>query len=119
MKIKCIETNLLTRGRLDVTIVKMESPLFFWVQLKNSAKDLKELEEELKFRMARKAIHLHIWPEDFKENMTVAIKNCKSWWRGLIKKINKTNRMIKVINLMAYERSTSWRTDLKSCLGKP
>jgi len=107
MEIKCIETNLLTQGHLNVTIVKVESPLLFCVQLKNSAKNLKELEEELEFRMSRKATYLHIWPEDFKENMTVAIKDCKSWQRGLIKKINRTNWMIKIC-LGDWGRST-WR----------
>ncbi|CAL1685193.1 unnamed protein product [Lasius platythorax] len=97
MKIQFIDTNLLTRGRLEVAITRAESPLLFWVQLKSGWNDLMELEEALNLRMPQRSAHLHIGPENMKENMDVAVKDFRIWRRGFIKEINKTTLMVQVI----------------------
>lgn len=97
MEIQYINPDQLTRSRLEVKIIRTKSPLLFWVQLENSEKDLQELEEELDFRMQRRAKYLHIWPEQMRKNMDVAVKHNKTWRRGFINKINKNTLMVQVI----------------------
>ena len=97
MEIEFIDTKLLTQGRLEVNIVRAASPLLFWVQLKNSEKDLQEMEEELAFRMVRRAQHLHCFPDTFYNNMNVAIRDFNSWHRGLVKRIDRTTQMVQII----------------------
>ena len=96
METQYINTDQLTRSRLEVKIVRAKSPLLFWVQLKNSERDLQELEEELNLRMYRRATYLHIWPEQMKEGMDVAVQSNKSWRRGFINKMNKNTWMVQV-----------------------
>lgn len=62
--------NLLTCGRLEVKVLRVESPLLFWVRLKNGEQTLQELLEELNFQMARRAKYLQ-WPENIVEDLDV------------------------------------------------
>lgn len=107
MEIKAISTSHLTRSRLEVTIIRVLSPLLFWVQLKNSEKDLEELQEDLDFHMSRKAKYLHYWPQDIKEDEDVVIKENNRWRRGWIEKFNKATNMVKIC-LGDFGRTT-WR----------
>lgn len=97
MEIQYLDTDFLTRGRLEVTVVRAESPLLFWVQLKNSNRDLLEMEEELQLRMNKKAKHLYILPENMKEEMDVAVKDKGIWRRGFIKGIDKPTWMVQIV----------------------
>ncbi|CAL1672040.1 unnamed protein product [Lasius platythorax] len=94
MKIQFIDINLLTRGRLEVAITRAESSLLFWVQLRSGWTDLMELEEALNLRMTQRSAHLHIWPENMKKNMDVAVKDFRIWRRKFVKVINKTTLMV-------------------------
>ena len=96
MEIKPIDVTLLTRSRLEVIITRVISPLFFWVRFKLSEPQLKELEEELTFRMARKSSYLHYWPDALKEEEIVSLKVNNFWRRGWIIKINREQMMVKV-----------------------
>ncbi|CAL1685191.1 unnamed protein product [Lasius platythorax] len=78
MEIQHISTDLLTRGRLETTIIRVESPLLFWVQLKNGKQDLKELEEELNFRISSRAKYLYIWPDQMRVDRDVAVRDRQS-----------------------------------------
>lgn len=97
MDIQYLRTDLLTRNRLEATIVRVKSPHLFWIQLQNSAKDLQDLEEELKFRMDRKSSYLHLFPNAMRINEDVAIKEGNSWKRGFIKEINQDTLTTKII----------------------
>lgn len=97
MKVQFIDTNLLTRGRLEVAVTRAESPLLFWVQPRSGWNDLMELEEALNLRMPQRSAHLLIRPEDMKENMDVAVKDFRIWRRGFIKEINKTTLVVEVV----------------------
>lgn len=96
MEVPYINTDYLTRGRLDVTIVRVESPLLFWVQLKNSRTDLLEMEEELQLRMQRRASSLSIFPEHIKEDMDVVVKDNNIWRRGFVKSIDENAGIVHV-----------------------
>lgn len=96
MEIQHINTDLLTRGRLETMIIRMESPLLFWVQLKNGEENLKELEEELNFRMSRKADYLYIWPDQMRIDIDIAVRDRQSWRRGFVKRFNRTTSMVLV-----------------------
>ncbi|KMQ88798.1 hypothetical protein RF55_11656 [Lasius niger] len=96
MEVIGIDTGRLTKSRLEVTIIRVISPLLFWIQLSNSEKDLQELQEELDFRMARRRKYLHCWPEDIKEEEDVVVKDGDSWKRGWIEKINKEKTIAKI-----------------------
>ena len=54
------------------------------------------MEEELTFRMARRSEYLHCFPEAFKNNLHVAVRDCNSWRRGLIKRIDQTTKMVQI-----------------------
>lgn len=97
MQIDHIDTSLLTRGRLEVIILKAESPLLFWVRTKNGETHLLEMEEELQLRMLRKANSLHLYPEHMEEGMDVAVKDHQMWRRGFIKTINRDNGTVQVV----------------------
>ncbi|KAL6416649.1 hypothetical protein ACFW04_011503 [Cataglyphis niger] len=96
MEVKPIDTAQLTRSRLEVTIIKVISPLLFLVHINNSKKNLEDLEEELEFRMTRKAKYLHCWPEDIKEDEDVVVKEDNTWRRGWIDSVNPDNNMVKI-----------------------
>jgi len=64
MEPAAIDTGTLTRSRLEVFILRVVSPLLFWVRLKNGDQDLQELEEELALRMSRRSKFLICFPED-------------------------------------------------------
>lgn len=76
---EAINANLLTRGRLEVKVLRVESPLLFWVRLKNEEQTLQELLEELNFRMARRAKYLQCWPENIVEDLDVAVRDGRGW----------------------------------------
>jgi len=102
-----IDTGKLTRSRLEVIILRILSPLLFWVRLKNSDKDLQEMEEELTLRMTKRNKFLICWPEDIKVGMNVAIRGDDCWRRGWIEKINRGPNMVRVYQ-GDHGRST-WR----------
>jgi len=60
MEIECMNTRLLTRSPLAVKIIKVDSPTWFWVQLKNSHEDFN-----------RQLCHRH---DHVKEGEVVAVK---------------------------------------------
>ncbi|KAL6250872.1 hypothetical protein P5V15_014934 [Pogonomyrmex californicus] len=78
------DTSCLTCGRLDCKVLRMESPHLFWIRLKTGESSLKELMEELGFRMNRKSSTLICWPHLVKINLAVAIKEGDIWHRGIV-----------------------------------
>lgn len=96
MEIKNIDTHYLTRGRLEVRIIRVQSPLLFWVHLKNGEQALTDLLEELNFRLNRKSKDLFYWSHCLREGEAIAIKIKNFWQRGLILKINKQQSIAKI-----------------------
>ncbi|KAL6268223.1 hypothetical protein P5V15_001334 [Pogonomyrmex californicus] len=93
---EAIDISRLTRGRLECKILRMESPLLFWVRLKNGESALQDLSEELNFRMNRKSKELICWPNDIEEDKPVAIKDGDVWQRGLITGVNPAQRTARI-----------------------
>lgn len=91
-----IDTESLTRSRLEVFILRVVSPLLFWVRLKNSDRDLQELEEELALRMSRRSRFLICFPDDLKLEMDVVVKDRNTWRRGWVEKISRPSNMVRV-----------------------
>lgn len=97
MNIQYLRTDLLTRNRLEARVVRVKSPHLFWIQLRNSVRDLQDLEEELRFRMDRKSSYLHVFPDAMKPNLDVSIKHNDTWKREFIKSVNKDTWTVKII----------------------
>lgn len=84
-----IDIEKLTRRRLEVKVLRVESPLLFWVRLKTGEKNLRELLGELQFHMSRRARFLSCWPDQIQEEEAIAIKEGGRWQRGLITRVNR------------------------------
>jgi len=96
MEPAAIDTESLTRSRLEVFILRVVSPLLFWVRLKNGDQNLQEMEEELALRMSRRSKFLICFPEDIKLEMDVVVKEGNGWRRGWIEKISQASGMVRV-----------------------
>lgn len=95
MEIQFINTRLLTRGPLAVKIVKVDSPTQFWVQLKNSQEDFKDLLDDLNRRMTRRGSRLHHQSDHVLPGEIVAIREGRGWQRGIVLEL-EANRMARV-----------------------
>ncbi|KAL6252036.1 hypothetical protein P5V15_015017 [Pogonomyrmex californicus] len=96
MESNVIDTSCLTRGRLDCKVLRMESPHLFWIRLKTGESSLKELMEELGFRMNRKSSTLICWPHLVKINLAVAIKEGDIWHRGIVTAVGRIQGIARV-----------------------
>ncbi|KYN06858.1 hypothetical protein ALC62_02242 [Cyphomyrmex costatus] len=84
MEVECVNTRLLARSPLTVTIVKVDSLSLFWAQLKTSNEDFRELLEDLTRRMTRKGHMLRLLPDHIIVGEAVAIREGRGWQRGVI-----------------------------------
>lgn len=91
-----IDTEGLTRSRLEIFILSVVSLLLFWVRLKNGDQALQEMKEELAFRMSWKNAFLICYPNDITLHMDVAIKEGNDWRRGWVEKISRPSGMVRV-----------------------
>jgi len=89
MEIESMNTRLLTRSPLAVKIIKVESPTRFWVQLKNSHEDFKEMLDDLARRLGRRGRQLRQRPDHVREGELVAVKEDRGWQRGLVTRHNR------------------------------
>ncbi|KAL6253923.1 hypothetical protein P5V15_015764 [Pogonomyrmex californicus] len=96
MESNVIDTSRLTREHLDCKILRMESPHLFWIRLKTGESSLKELMEELGFRMNRKSSTLICWPYLMKINLAVAIKEGDIWHRGIVMAVGRIQGIARV-----------------------
>ncbi|KAL6253930.1 hypothetical protein P5V15_015772 [Pogonomyrmex californicus] len=83
MEIESHDTNFLTCGCLEVKILRVESPLLFWVQLKNGEAALEKFHQELHQRMIIKQDQLR-YLSDVKQDDIVAVKEGNAWRRDLV-----------------------------------
>jgi len=84
-----MNTRLLTRSPLAVRIIKVDSPTRFWVQLKNSHEDFKEMLDDLGRRMTRRGRQLRHRPDHVKEGELVAVKEGRGCQRGFVTRHNR------------------------------
>ncbi|EFN65107.1 hypothetical protein EAG_14257 [Camponotus floridanus] len=96
-----IDTAGLTRSRLEVFILRVVSPLLFWVRLKHGDQALQEMEEELAFCMARKGAFLICYPNDITVHMDIAEGN--SWRRGWVEKISRPSSIVKKMEIESID----------------
>ncbi|KAM0726739.1 hypothetical protein ACS0PU_006900 [Formica fusca] len=95
MEIKSIDTTQLACERLAVKITHVESPLLFWMRLRDNERDLENLEEDLNFQMTG-CVNLPLESRKIKRRKAVAVKDDGFWHRGLITKITGTRDMVEV-----------------------
>jgi len=85
----------------------VDSPTRFWVQLKNSHEDFKEMLDDLGRRMLRWGRQLRQRPDHVKEGEVVAIKEGRGWQRGLVIRHNRDGMaLISLRDWGRIERST-------------
>ncbi|KAL6253432.1 hypothetical protein P5V15_015273 [Pogonomyrmex californicus] len=94
-KIESHDTNFLTRECLEVKILQVESPLLFWVQLKNGEAALEKLHQELHQRMIIKQDQLR-YLSDVKQDDIVAVKERNAWRRGLVIAVLLNTQIVKI-----------------------
>ena len=102
-----VNTDKLSRRRHEVNILRVESPLLFWVQLRTGEDSLKGLLEELEIHMARKGKYLSLWPKQIKEEEIIAVKEKEKWQRGLIVRVDQTRGMALIA--LADLGRTTWK----------
>ncbi|EZA48479.1 hypothetical protein X777_13777 [Ooceraea biroi] len=86
MEIKEIDTTLLTRRPLAVTIIRVDSPSLIWLHIKNSQLDYQEMRED-QVMMQRRAKYLGCYPDQIERNQVIAIRDETRWHRGCITSI--------------------------------
>ncbi|KYM98523.1 hypothetical protein ALC62_10764 [Cyphomyrmex costatus] len=84
MEIQAINTRQLSRGPLNIKIIKVISPTYFWVHLNPTRRYLEELLEDLTRRMTRKGRLLRHNPDHVIPNELVAVCEGRMWQRGIV-----------------------------------
>ncbi|EZA50980.1 hypothetical protein X777_10411 [Ooceraea biroi] len=84
MEIKGIQSSLLTRRPLAVTVIRVDSPGLIWIHIKNSEKDYQEMREDLQVMMQRRGRYLGCYPDQVQVNQVIAIRDGSQWHRGYI-----------------------------------
>lgn len=87
LEIPTYDTRFLARCRLPVKIVKVDSPIMFWVQLQNNQEDFKEMLENLKRRMLRRGHNLRHRHDALRLDEVVAVQEGRTWQRGIVTQI--------------------------------
>jgi len=95
-------TRLLTRSPLAVRIIKLDSSIRFWIQLKNIHEDFKEMLDDLIRRMTRRDRQLRR-PDHVKEGELVAVK--EGWQKGFVMRHNRDGTANRTTRLEPYYRA--------------
>ncbi|GAB1868698.1 Tudor domain-containing protein [Camponotus japonicus] len=85
MEIESIDTTHLCSWHQEVRVVCVESPLLFWVQLRNDEKAYEKLQNTLQIKMAanKKLI------TNIQEDQVVSVMHNKLWHRGIITRVSR------------------------------
>jgi len=73
---------------MAVKVVKVDSPMIFWVQLKTGNENFQNLLEELSRKMIQKRHMLRHRPDFVVVGEIMAIRENREWQRGIITDIN-------------------------------
>lgn len=89
MSIATINTEQLSRGTMQVRVVKVVSPTLFWVHLGHNKAYYDEFLEDLNIYMDRKKDKMRIIPHYIKLNEVVVVKTRRGWQRGIVVRFNE------------------------------
>jgi len=85
MEIESIDTTQLCSGHQEVRVVCVESPLLFWVQLRNNEKIFEKLQSKLQVKMTtNKKLLTNIY-----EDQVVSVMHNKLWYRGIVTRVSR------------------------------
>jgi hypothetical protein len=87
-----INTELLSRRGHEARILRVKSPLLFWVRLKTGEATLNELLTDLMIYMCRRGQQFSLWPHEITEEALVAVRDRDEWQRGEIIRTNQARR---------------------------
>lgn len=89
MSISTINTEELSRGKMQARIVKVISPSLFWIHLAHCKAHFDEFLEDLEIYMERKKDKLRIITPCLELNAVVAVKTKGKWQRGVVVRLNE------------------------------
>jgi hypothetical protein len=90
MEINYINVDELSRGRHEARILRVKSPLLFWIRLKTGEKTLRNLLRELTIYMGQEGKNWIMWPSEITQDQTVAVQHKDDWQRGVITRVNQS-----------------------------
>jgi len=93
-----------TDSPLAVKIIKIDSLTQFWVQLKNSQEDFKEMLDNLIRRMIRQDRQLRHRPDHVKEGELMAVKEGRGWQRGFVTRHNRNGTALIALRVGQWGR---------------
>jgi len=83
-----IDTEELNYEWHDVEIIRVSSPLLFWVRLRNGEENLRDLLTDLATSMDQKGRHLSLTPRQITEELLVATRYKNEWQRGEVVEVD-------------------------------
>lgn len=108
MPVEHIDTTMLNRSLMSVRVIHVISPFLFWVQPKCNRELLLELQEELTWKMEKRAHRYTMWPDSMKINQNVAVKTHDTWCRRTISHISNNNITVNLDDWDKTVKKPSW-----------